>query len=311
MYGHSSSIDILKEFRGRINKRDPTKSAKIIESDLGPPPESQPPSLSRCRKLFPIIKQDHPFRVKWDLIVMILSIINGITVPLDIAFQPPFFSNSVVVAINYIIDIMFVLDVLLNFRTTYINMNTGEEIFEPKAIALNYLFSAQFCLDFLSAISIDNLVAIVDKTGSTSSKFKILQLLKFFRLLRLSRFINTMNSSEDIKLSLKLFKMCLFLMLYIHCSGCVIFYVADIDKTWIPGQMANFDSENTFFELDFFEKYFLSIYNAMLSMLANDIYPTNLPLLILTNCTMLFGALINANIFGTIVVIVQGFNRKQ
>jgi hypothetical protein len=137
-------------------------------------------------------------------------------------------------------------------------------------------------------------------------------LLKFFRLLRLSRFINTMNSSEDIKLSLKLFKMCLFLILYIHCSGCVIYFVADMDRTWKPAQFGTFATDKaTFFELDNLEKYFISIYNAMLTMLANDIYPTNLKLLILNNCTMLIGALINANIFGTIVVIVQGFNRKQ
>ena len=75
--------------------------------------------------------------------------------------------------------------------------------------------------------------------------------------------------------------------------------------------MSYFTSELTFFELSFSEKYFISIYNAMLTMLGNDIYPSNLLLLILSNCTLLLGALINANIFGTIVVIVQGFNRKQ
>ena len=49
----------------------------------------------------------------------------------------------------------------------------------------------------------------------------------------------------------------------------------------------------------------------MLNMLGNDIYPTNDALLTVCNVTLLLGALINANIFGTTVVIVQGFNRKQ
>jgi hypothetical protein len=43
-----------------------------------------------------------------------------------------------------------------------------------------------------------------------------------------------MNSSEDIKLSLKLFKMCMFLLLYIHCLGCVLYLIADVDQTWVP-----------------------------------------------------------------------------
>jgi hypothetical protein len=47
----------------------------------------------------------------------------------------------VFVGINYVIDIIFVIDVLLNFRTTYVHRSSGEEIFSPKSIAKNYLFS--------------------------------------------------------------------------------------------------------------------------------------------------------------------------
>lgn len=59
-------------------------------------------------------------------------------------------------------------------------------------------------------------------------------MLKFFRLLRLSRIINNMNSTEDVKASMKLFKLTLFLLLYVHVTGCVFFFIADIDKAWNP-----------------------------------------------------------------------------
>jgi hypothetical protein len=67
----------------------------------------------------------------------------------------------------------------------------------------------------------------------------------------------------------------------------------------------------SFYDLGTQSKYLISIYNAMLNLLGNEIYPSNDFQLLFNNLALLLGALINANIFGTIVVIVQGFNRKQ
>ena len=61
-------------------------------------------------------------------------------------------------------------------------------------------------------------------------------MLKLLRILRLSRIITYMNSTDDVKLSLRLFKLCLFLVLYIHCSACLLFFVATYnnENDWIP-----------------------------------------------------------------------------
>ena len=49
---------------------------------------------------------------------------------------------------------MFFIDIVMNFRTTYFNPRTGEEIIDKKMIVMNYL-SGHFIIDLLSTIPFD------------------------------------------------------------------------------------------------------------------------------------------------------------
>mmetsp|Transcript_7603 Transcript_7603/g.11822 ORF Transcript_7603/g.11822 Transcript_7603/m.11822 type:complete len:108 (+) Transcript_7603:1919-2242(+) len=105
-------------------------------------------------------------------------------------------------------------------------------------------------------------------------------MLKLFRVLRLSRIINYMNSTDEVKLSLKLFQLCLYLILYIHCTACLLFYIANIDKSWEPGQLTYYkddlyDPEYFYEEESTHMKYIISFYNSILMLTGNDIYPQN------------------------------------
>ena len=77
-----------------------------------------------------LIKFDHPLRIKWDYLIIFLSIYNCIELPLNAAFKIRKDSNtdSVAEPLNNLIDIMFALDIIMNFRTTYLNQITNEEI---------------------------------------------------------------------------------------------------------------------------------------------------------------------------------------
>lgn len=60
-------------------------------------------------------------RIRWDLFVMILSVWNCYTLPFDVAFKPPVFETVYLTVFNNIIDFVFFLDIILNFRTTIYN----------------------------------------------------------------------------------------------------------------------------------------------------------------------------------------------
>jgi len=72
---------------------------------------------------------------------MVLAILNCIQIPYTIAFLPDHDSDPIEFTINQIIDFIFILDVVITFRTTYINEETGIEETRPKQIAIKYLMS--------------------------------------------------------------------------------------------------------------------------------------------------------------------------
>lgn len=133
---------------------------------------------------------------------------------------------------NHIIDVIFGIDLIMHFRTTIMNDVTGEEIKTPVMIAKTYV-KGRFIIDLLATIPFDTIFDSIIG-ASISGKLSIFSLLKLFRVLRLTKVISFMNASEDIKHSLKIFKLVFYLILYIHCQACAWFYFTDFDKTWFP-----------------------------------------------------------------------------
>ena len=89
-------------------------------------------------------------------------------------------------------------------------------------------------------------------------------LLKLVWILRLGRLITYLNLRQDFKLSLKFVRLIFFLILYLHLTGCVWFFIARQDEQWLdPGIYA--ESSLT--------QYLLSLYNALLMLAGNDIGP--------------------------------------
>ena len=56
--------------------------------------------------------------------------------------------------VAFAVDLMFLLDILINFRTTYLDSETDEIISNPKKIAIHYL-KTWFAIDFVAAIPFD------------------------------------------------------------------------------------------------------------------------------------------------------------
>ena len=57
---------------------------------------------------------------------------------------------------NFSVDIMFIIDILINFRTTYISEN-DEVVSAPSKIAVHY-FRGWFIIDLVAAIPFDLLL---------------------------------------------------------------------------------------------------------------------------------------------------------
>lgn len=116
---------------------------------------------------------------------------------------------------NHIIDGIFAVDIILNFRTTLTLESTGIEITNPKQIAIHYL-TGRFIVDIIATVPFDSILeGLAGK--EVSGKLSLLSTLKIFRVLRLMKIISYLNASENTKHSLKIFKLLFYLIIYIHC----------------------------------------------------------------------------------------------
>ena len=96
-----------------------------------------------------------------------------------------------------------------------------------KAITNNYL-KGPFWIDFFASIPMDQMA------GDENSSMKTFSILKLFRVLRLNRLINYLNTADEVKHTLRIFKLVFFMILYIHFSACLWFVLCKSDQQWTP-----------------------------------------------------------------------------
>jgi len=98
-----------------------------------------------------------PWKVKWDLLIIAMAIYNCITMPLELSFVPDVASSSHLAWANLFIDFCYFIDMILSFRTSYINPMTGSEIVSKREVTINYL-TGRFWVDLISTVPFDMLV---------------------------------------------------------------------------------------------------------------------------------------------------------
>jgi Ion transport protein len=101
-----------------------------------------------------IIPAHSKFRTRWDILIIVFSLWICFTLPVQIAFEPDWLDGQANYVFNIISDMVYILDVLINFRTTIRNPLTNDEIFRGKDIAVQYL-KGRFVLDLLASVPFD------------------------------------------------------------------------------------------------------------------------------------------------------------
>lgn len=166
-------------------------------------------------------------------------------------------------------------------------------------------------IDLLATIPFDTLFdGMVDK--SVSGKLSLFSLLKLFRVLRLTKIISYINTSENIKHSLKIFKLIFFLVTYIHCQACLWFFYTNFEKSWFPLEKILLN-ERHFYDDDVsvLYQYCFSVYHSVNILLGEEMLPVTSLQAIIVSFLLLMGEFIHAHIMGTIAVVLASMSRKQ
>ena len=116
-----------------------------------------------------------PFKAVWDWVILILVLYTAVFTPYQTAFllneeettmrlnrdastrteSPESSRANPLVIIDLMVDLMFIADILINFRTTY--LHNGEVVMNQKMIAINYI-KGWFLIDTVAAIPFDLLL---------------------------------------------------------------------------------------------------------------------------------------------------------
>ena len=203
-----------------------------------------------------------PFKSAWDWFILLLVIYTAVYTPYALIFemgdtsttllefskdiQNPSMAANFTLEQKYVIgnltmkiedeeapawsdllvDFFFLIDIFVNFRTTYVNKQ-DEVVSNGAKIAIHY-FKGWFLVDLVAAIPLDLCLQILQGNGFTSkvptTETDIIGLLKTARLLRLVRVCRKMDRYSEYGAAILFLLMCMF-MLVAHWLACIWYMI--------------------------------------------------------------------------------------
>ncbi|XP_072310898.1 potassium/sodium hyperpolarization-activated cyclic nucleotide-gated channel 1 [Eucyclogobius newberryi] len=269
----------------------------------------------------------HPysdFRFYWDLIMLIMMMGNLIIIPVGITFFSEQTTTTWLV-FNVASDTIFLVDLVMNFRTGIVNEESSEIILDPKVIKMNYLKS-WFVVDFLSSIPVDYIFLIVEK-GFDSEVYKtaralrivrFTKILSLLRLLRLSRLIRYIHQWEEIfhmtydlaSAVVRIFNLIGMMLLLCHWDGCLQYLVPLLQEfppdCWV--------SLNGMVNVSWGKQYSYALFKAMSHMLCIGYgarAPVSMSDLWITMLSMIVGATCYAMFVGHATALIQSLDSSR
>ncbi|XP_044877619.1 potassium/sodium hyperpolarization-activated cyclic nucleotide-gated channel 1 [Mauremys mutica] len=273
---------------------------------------------------FWIIHPYSDFRFYWDLIMLIMMVGNLVIIPVGITFFTEQTTTPWII-FNVASDTVFLLDLIMNFRTGTVNEDSSEIILDPKVIKMNYLKS-WFVVDFISSIPVDYIFLIVEK-GMDSEVYKtaralrivrFTKILSLLRLLRLSRLIRYIHQWEEIfhmtydlaSAVVRIFNLIGMMLLLCHWDGCLQFLVPLLQDfppdCWV--------SLNGMVNDSWGKQYSYALFKAMSHMLCIGYgarAPVSMSDLWITMLSMIVGATCYAMFVGHATALIQSLDSSR
>jgi hypothetical protein len=114
--------------------------------------------------------------------------------PFNIAFLPERISETWR-GINYFIDIMFFLDIIVNFNTGFIDEDGEFLVVQDYGIIAKRYLSGWFIIDFLAVIPID----VFFGGSNINGIVRITRIGRMFRLMRFTRMFRILKIAKEQK----------------------------------------------------------------------------------------------------------------
>ncbi|XP_011346354.1 potassium voltage-gated channel unc-103 isoform X3 [Ooceraea biroi] len=269
-----------------------------------------------------------PFKAVWDWIILLLVMYTAIFTPYVAAFvlsdadynsrKNKKYSDDPIVIIDLIVDVTFIVDIIINFRTTFVNSN-DEVVSHPMKIAVHYL-KGWFIIDLVAAIPFDLLLvgSDTDELGLDKDETTtLIGLLKTARLLRLVRVARKIDRYSEYGAAVLLLLMATFALIA-HWMACIWYAIGNAERPTLKSKvgwldmLAN-DTHQFYFHNNtggpsIKSRYITALYftfSSLTSVGFGNVAPNTDAEKIFTIIVMLIGSLMYASIFGNVSAIIQ------
>ncbi|XP_045692886.1 potassium voltage-gated channel subfamily H member 6 [Phyllostomus hastatus] len=318
--GSTTEIEIIAPHK--VVERTQNVTEKVTQvlslgADVLPEYKLQAPRMHRGTLL-----HYSPFKAVWDWLILLLVIYTAVFTPYSAAFLLSnqdesqrgdcSYTCSPLTVVDLIVDIMFVVDIVINFRTTYVNTN-DEVVSHPRRIAVHY-FKGWFLIDMVAAIPFDLLIF---RTGSDETT-TLIGLLKTARLLRLVRVARKLDRYSEYGAAVLFLLMCTFALIA-HWLACIWYAIGNVERPYLEPKIGWLDSLGEQLGKRYNgsdpasgpsvqDKYVTALYftfSSLTSVGFGNVSPNTNSEKVFSICVMLIGSLMYASIFGNVSAIIQ------
>lgn len=160
-------------------------------------------------------------RQAWDISIILIALYSVLVIPIRISINKTLW-DPVYDFIDIITWLIYVFDVFVNMRTTYID-SFGLEVVEGKQIMKKYIYSFRFIVDILSLLNLPSMF-ISFASPNTQVVLNILGLLKLSRYFRAQSLIVESRLQKEQKSLASCGFYFILMLIYLHMIGCMFFF---------------------------------------------------------------------------------------
>ena len=261
------------------------------------------PSVKTKKRSGLVLVPTSAFKSWWDFSVVLLVIYSAFTIPISLCFD-----IKLSAGFDIFVDVVFYLDVIFYFFTTY--TETGVTIYSHRQIAQRYL-NGWFVVDLIACIPWELFAPLA--TGDAGQH--VLEGCRALRLLRLNRLFQFLQTHQMISHAMRMLRMSFFFFLFAHWIACLWFALgswnyrkSDGLEGWLSGLTPPLDPDKTP-RGDLYITALYWVFTTWITIGYGDIHPRTDLEKCFAMSTMVVGAIIYATIFGTISVLLQSLGR--
>jgi hypothetical protein len=178
-----------------------------------------------------VIDPNSAFMRRWDLFMVILLCFTALVTPFEIAFLRASDAKTdawwrFLFAVNRLVDIGFLVDMLVQCFVKYFDPHTGVWVTNLSCIRFKY-FKSWFAIDLVSILPFDSLALGLGEDSNFSKLrgirvMRLLRLIKLLRVLRSARIFKRLVALVDWShSSLMLFKFVTIILVQAHWFACL------------------------------------------------------------------------------------------